>query len=397
MSGSRRQFLAGAGVCACCLPAFASAKVLDTGIEAVIGPGYEPIDQDERGMWQSLERLEEAIRTSPKRLDAPKFDAYTRGVVERLVQRPVPDLRIYVIHDAAFNAAMFPNGMMVVNTGLAVRIRNEAQFAAVLGHEAGHYFRRHQITQYRSVRRKAAASAFFGTLTAIAGVGLAGSMVDVALLSSMYSFSRTQETEADAFGIKLMARANYSPSAASEVWKQVIEERKASAKLNDKKYKDASKSAFSTHPATDERMVDLKETAAKLAEGGNFSDHRDEWVAITQEHMPKLLEEQINLNDAGASLYIIENLAQDGWTGLLRYGEGEIYRLRAGEGDADKAAAAYATAITLPDAPSEAWRANGYALLKAGKTEEGRASLNKYLELNPGAKDAGMVRYTLTQ
>src|SRR6185295_3689223 len=176
----------------------------------------------------------------------------------------------------------------------------------------------------------------------------------------------------------------------------VIEERKASAKLSEQKYKDASKSAFSTHPATDERMVDLKDTAANLA-GGNFSDHRDEWVAITKDHMPMLLEEQINLNDAGASLYIIENLAQDGWTGLLRYNEGEVYRLRAGEGDAEKAAAAYATAIALPDAPPEAWRANGYALLKAGKTEDGRASLNKYLELNPGAKDAGMVRFTLAQ
>lgn len=397
MKGSRRQFLAGVGVCACCMPGLASAKILDTGIEALVGPGYEPVDKDERGMWQSLEQLEDAIKNSPKRLDAPKFDAYTRGVVERLVERPVPDLRIYVIHDADFNAAMFPNGMMIVNTGLAVRIRNEAQFAAVLGHEAGHYFRKHQITQYRSNRRKSASAAFFGTLTALAGVGLAGTAFDVALLSSMYSFSRTQETEADAFGIKLMARAGYTPGAASEVWKQVIEERKASAKLNATKYKDASKSAFSTHPATDERMVDLKDTAAKLAEGGTFSDHREEWVAITREHMPMLLEEQINLNDAGASLYIIENLAQDGWTGLLRYNEGEVYRLRAGEGDADRAAAAYAAAIAVPDAPPEAWRANGYALLKAGKADEGKASLNKYLELNPGAKDAGMVRFTLTQ
>jgi len=396
MSSSRRHFLAQAGVCACCLPALASAKVLDTGIESLVGPGYEPVDKDERGMWQSLERLEEAIRNSPKRLDAPKFDAYTRGVVERLVERPVPDLRIYVMRDASFNASMAPNGMMVVHTGLAARIRNEAQFAAVLGHEAGHYSRKHTITQYRSMRRKSSASAFIGVLTAIGGVGIAGDGVSLALVMSMYQFSRTQESEADAFGIKLMARAGYSPGAASEVWKQVIEERKASAKLSEQKYKDASKSAFSTHPATDERMVDLKDTAANLA-GGNFSDHRDEWVAITKDHMPMLLEEQINLNDAGASLYIIENLAQDGWTGLLRYNEGEVYRLRAGEGDAEKAAAAYATAITLPDAPPEAWRANGYALLKAGKTEDGRASLNKYLELNPGAKDAGMVRFTLAQ
>jgi hypothetical protein len=36
-------------------------------------------------------------------------------------------------------------------------------------------------------------------------------------------------------------------------------------------------------------------------------------------------------------------------------------------------------------------------LLKAGKTTEGREALNKYLEMNPEAKDAGMVRFTLAQ
>ena len=396
MSSSRRRFLTGAGACACCLPALASAKVLDTGIESLVGPGYEPIDKDERGMWQSLERLEEAIRNSPQRLDAPKFDAYTRGVVERLIQRPAPELRIYVLHDASFNASMAPNGMMVVHTGLAVRIRNEAQFAAVLGHEAGHYFRKHTITQYRSIRRKSAASAFIGTLASIGGVGLAADGVSIALLMSMYQFSRTEESEADAFGIKLMANAGYTPGAAAQVWRQVIEERRASAKLRDAKYKDDSRSAFSTHPPTEERMADLNDTAVHLA-GDNYSDHRDEWVAITRDHMPMLLDEQVKLNDAGASLYIVENLAKDGWTGLLRFNEGEVYRLRGAEGDDAKAAAAYAAAITFADAPPDAWRANGYALLKAGKTAEGRDALNKYLELNPAAKDAGMVRYTLAQ
>ena len=62
-----------------------------------------------------------------------------------------------------------------------------------------------------------------------------------------------------------------------------------------------------------------------------------------------------------------------------------------------KAAAAYAAAVQLPDAPPEAWRAHGYALLKAGQVPAGREALSQYLALNPEAKDAGMVRYTLSQ
>jgi regulator of sirC expression with transglutaminase-like and TPR domain len=51
----------------------------------------------------------------------------------------------------------------------------------------------------------------------------------------------------------------------------------------------------------------------------------------------------------------------------------------------------------MPDAPAEAWRAHGYALLKAGKAVEGREALTRYLAMNPQAKDAGVIRFTLAQ
>ena len=399
MENSRRGFLTGACACAACLSPLAlsskaSARVLPTKLEPLVGPGYIPEDQDERGMWQSLEEVEEAIRTSPQRLDAPKFHDYTRGVVERLVQRPTPDLRIYLVRDASFNASMYPSGMMIVHTGLIARMRNEAQFAAVLGHEAGHYFRKHSIQVYRNLRRKASTGAFLSMIG-----GLAGSAVSMALMMSVLQFSRTQEAEADAYGLVLMSHAGYTLDAAGQVWKQVIEERKASAAQSDRKYKDKSKSVFSTHPATDERMVDLTDTAAQLTRAATTpgADHREEWLALVQPHLPQLLEEQVKLNDPGANLYLVEYLAQDGWTGLLRYNEGEIYRMRNAEGDDAKAAGAYATAITLPDAPPEAWRGHGYALLKSGKTTEGRDALNQYLTMNPDAKDAGIIRFTLAQ
>ena len=121
------------------------AAILPADLEAKVGANYQPEGSDERGIWQSLERVEEGIRTSPQRLIAPELDAYTRGVVERLIGRPAPDLRIYVVQDASLNAAMLPSGFMIVNTGLLARVRNEAQLAAVLGHEAGHYFRKHSL------------------------------------------------------------------------------------------------------------------------------------------------------------------------------------------------------------------------------------------------------------
>ena len=412
MGTSRRQFLAGAGTCAACLCSRSGAEVLPTNLEPRVGVNYEPQDADERGIWQSCEQVEEMIRTSPQRLDAPELHDYTRAVVERLVGRATPDLRIYLMRESSFNASMYPTGMMIVHTGFMARVRNEAQYAAVLGHEAGHFFRKHSIHGYRNMRRKTSAAAFVGAVAGVAagataqgGYSGAQSWIDaanainMALTLSIFQFSRTQEAEADAYGISLMARSGYAPEAASQVWSQLIAERKASAAQRDARYKDYSRSSFSTHPPSEERMNDLADTASQLSlvrEGYGFGG-RDEWFAATAKYRTVLMEEQIRLNDPGASLYLIENHAQDGWTGSLRYFEGEVYRLRGHAGDDAKAAEAYAAAIALPDAPPEAWRAHGYALMKSGKASEGRQALDRYLTLKPDAKDAGIVRHTLNQ
>ena len=61
------------------------------------------------------------------------------------------------------------------------------------------------------------------------------------------------------------------------------------------------------------------------------------------------------------------------------------------------ATTAYAQAVQFDNAPPEAYRAHGYALLKSGQADDGRRALNKYLELRPDAADAAMVRFSLGQ
>jgi predicted Zn-dependent protease len=279
----------------------------------------------------------------------------------------------------------------------------------VLGHEAGHYFRKHTLQQYRSIRRKAATGAVIGAAAGIAvGPGRGAfdaSWIDVAyginlaLVLSVFEFSRDMETEADAYGITLLNRAGYQPHAAAGIWRQLIEERKQSAQQRRKRYNDRADSIVSTHPPSDERMVDLADTADELRASGSPAsfEGRDEWRAAMRPHLAALLAEQIKRNDPGASLYLVNSLAQDGWTGLLRYQEGEAYRLRGEPADATRAAEAYAAAVQLPDAPPEAWRAQGYALLKAGRNDAAKEALGRYLQCNPNASDAAMVRYTLAQ
>jgi tetratricopeptide (TPR) repeat protein len=382
------------------MASLAQAAILPANLEPKVGANYQPAGSEERDIWQNLERVEEAIRASPQRLVAPELDAYTRGVVERLIGRPVPDLRIYLMHDASLNAAMLPSGMMIVNTGLLARVRTEAQLAAVLGHEAGHYFRRHSLDLNRDARRKSAlATGAASALNSYSESFGGWSLINQAILMSAYRFSRDLESEADAYGLMLMARAGYPPHAASEIWGQLVDEGRASAAARNKRFSDGTSSELSTHPPTAGRMINLAETAdflaGKRAIPGTEGGH--EWTAVIRPHQAMLLHEQIYLNDPGASLYLLENLAKHGWTGLLRFNEGEIYRLRDANGDNLKAAAAYAAAIALADAPPEAWRAHGYALLKAGNQAEAYEALNRYLAMKPDAPDAAMIRFTFTQ
>lgn len=246
---------------------------------------------------------------------------------------------------------------------------------------------------------------------AVAGAGATGATgtnwydlanaINSGLLASMFSFSREMENEADAFGIKLMRAAGYAPHEASAVWSQLIEERKAAAAARKKRYRDNSVSSFSTHPPTSERMFQLKAYAMEM-EGRQRDEvlsetRRAEFLAALAPMRQSFMEEQIKLNDPGANLYLLNSLAQDGWDGVLRYNEGEVYRLRDEEGDAGRASEAYSQAVQFENAPPEAYRAHGYALMKAGNAEDGRRALARYLEIQPNAADAAMIRFTLGQ
>ena len=398
MAAARKLWLSGALLCAC-MASPGQAAVLPTDLEPKVGANYQPSGPEERDIWQSLDRVEEAIRTSPQRLIAPELEAYTRRVVERLIGRPAPDLRIYLMCDAMPNAAVLPNGMMIVNTGLLARVRNEAQLAAVLGHEAGHYFRRHSLDLYRDTRRNSAlASAAASPINAFSDNYGGWNFINHAIRMSGFRFSRDLESEADAYGLMLMARAGYPPRAASEIWGQLVDERRASAAARHKHYLDGTSSALSTHPPTENRTINLADTANYLAGKADLSgsEDRGEWEAVIRPYQAMLLHEQVYLNDPGASLYLLETLAKDGWTGLLRFNEGEVYRLRNANGDDLKAAATYAAATALADAPAEAWRAHGYALLKAGNKSGANEALQRYLAMKPDAAEAAMIRSSLT-
>jgi predicted Zn-dependent protease len=394
----RRSLLIGGGVAAASLATgVAQARVLPQDMVPLVGPGFKPTDKDEQGLWKEMERAEEEISGSNLLITDPRLTGYLRDIIRTIGGPAAQDFRIYLAHIPDFNAMMFPTGFAVVFSGLLLRMRNEAQLAGVIAHESGHFLRRHQIRSWRDMRRK---TDLFAIGAMAAGVGGAaggmylGDYVQLAQLGtllSLFQYSRAMEAEADAIGVKLLAQNGYPPAEMATVWQQLIGEETASARYRRKHRRRGS--LFDTHPSEDSRFADLKISAAEVTVPGKVYDNRrDRYLAKIGSIRPQLLDDQVKLNDPGASEYLIQTLAQDGWNGLLRFNEGEVWRLRNRRGDDVRAAQSYAAAIIYPDAPADAWRWHGISLMKAGRGAEAKAAFAKYLAMKPDAPDAAWVR-----
>ena len=399
---SRRAVLGAGGAAVAALAAGqGNARIPPSTMVPLIGPGYRPVDADEKGMWQQMERVEEEIAASNILITDERTTGYLRELIARVGGPAAKDFRIYLARVPDFNAMMFPTGFSVVFSGLLLRMRNEAQLAGVIAHEAAHFLRKHQIRQWRDMRTKTDIFALLSMAGGMAG-GAAGiytgdlqQLAQLGTILSLLRYNRTLEAEADAMGIKLMSEAGYNPMAMPQTWEQLIAEETEAARYR-RKRRERRFSLFETHPVPETRMADLKLSAREVTvPGKNYSDFRARYLASIGNIRQTLLDDQIKLNDPGASQYIIYTLAQDGWNGLLRYYEGEIWRLRNRDGDDLRAAQGYAAAVTYPDAPADAWRWHGIMLDKRGRKPESRAALTRYLMLAPNAPDAAFVRQML--
>ena len=401
---TRRSLLGGLG-CACCagLVGTAQARISPHSMAPLIKAGYRPTETDEKGLWAQYERVEQEIAGSNLLIQDKALTSYLGDLTGRVGGPAAKDLRIYLAQIPEFNAFMAPTGFMVVFSGLLTRMRDEAQLSGVIAHEAGHFLRRHHIRGWRDLRNKSDILSIAAMGAGVAGgasgiyMGDAVQLAQMGTILSLFAYSRQLEAEADAMGLKLISEAGYDPVAMPNTWQQLIEETEASARMR-KKRPQRGYSLFATHPAPASRMADLRASAQEVKGGtGEAARGRERYLKAIGKYRQRLLDDQVKLNDPGASLYIVENLAKDGWTGLLRFYEAEIWRLRGEKGDGERAALGYAAAVALPDAPAEAWRNHGYAEIKAGRRETGKAALGRYLAMAPKASDAAMVRYSLAQ
>jgi predicted Zn-dependent protease len=359
---------------------------------AFLAPGYRPaIGSDERGIWSMMDREERELKTSRFVVRDAELNRYLHDIACRLGKDHCSDLRGYIVRTPYFNASMAPNGMMQVWTGLLLRCNDEAQLSAILGHEMGHYLRQHSIQRFRDARDKASFATFLGMGLAVAGAGAVAPLADLAILASMFAYSRDQEREADQIGLELMTKAGYAPMAAPEVWEQLIAESKAGTGTR------SSDFLFATHPDPGERLGTLREAAEKS--GARDAERgRERYLANLARVRQRIVGDELALRQYGRSEVVFDRLlAQSPDDALLWFAKGEVCRLRDGPEDVERARAAYDKAIAAGGAPPETYRSLMMVEVKTGARERAQSAFETYVKLKPDASDAEILRSLLAQ
>lgn len=350
---------------------------------ATLQPGQTPSAASvEGGLWQQMEKLERRARTSGDRLEDPALEAYLKGISCRLAPDYCGDIRIFIMEVPGLNASMAPNGMMIVQSGLLLRAENEAQLAAVIGHEIAHYQRRHTLQRMQELWAQTDTAAFIQLAGVLVGVPIGG-IAMLAAAGNVQQFSRTQEREADRLGQEMMAKAGYRPEEAARVWDNLIAEDAVSDSPREYGF-------LSSHPRPQERAETLSAhadvyVANELGEGGYG---REDHIAAVGPYYDRWLREELRHGDMGAFRVLLDRLqAQQAVPGTVAYYEGEYYRIRARPGDLEQARNAYRTALTLPDTPPQAYRELALIEWKLESREQARGSFQRYLEAAPEAPD----------
>lgn len=150
------------------------------------------------------------------------------------------------------NAFVLPGGKVFVYTGLFKYAANEAELAAVIGHEVAHALRSHGIENAARKQKAGLVGALLQVGMGVAGIdrSTAQSITKVygqgATLGYIRPNSRDNETAADSIGLMLMAEAGYTPQAALSFWNKFGKQGQKVPEY------------LSTHPAPASRIANIK-------------------------------------------------------------------------------------------------------------------------------------------
>lgn len=305
--------------------------------------------------------------------------------IAALTHRPRMPYSFRGVNAVYANAYAFPGGSIAATRGILVELDNEAELAALLGHEMGHVNARHTAEQ---MSKSALTNALIGGVAAYAGTqsyGIGQLTSQLGMLGAgalLASYSRDNEREADALGLGYMVKAGYNPKGfvgLMDVLRGLSKDRPSAIEL-----------MFTTHPMSDERYrtaVKAVETRYRYAQ--HFPLYRERYM----DHTAKLrsMKESIKTLQKGerslakgnygeAETYITKALKQvpDDYVGLVMMSKYQMVREKYSEAGrfAEKAKKIY-------PAEAQAYHLSGFAKIKQKKYAAAYEEFKHYEKILP--------------
>jgi predicted Zn-dependent protease len=230
------------------------------------GPAYVNLTRDDEYQIGRMEQRE--IREDNLILDDAETTDYLQNLGLRLASQAGTtgqNFQYYALREPSINAFATFGGFVYVHTGLILLTESEAQLASVMAHETGHVLQRHMaraIQAEQQISLSSAAAMLAAVLIGAASGGGAGAMEGAIAVSQgialqrSINFTRSEEIEADAVGIQLLAGAGFDPQAMPAFFEALarsegLAESEIPALLQD-------------HPVTAERIAAARQRASAM-------------------------------------------------------------------------------------------------------------------------------------
>ncbi|MGQ0383415.1 MAG: M48 family metalloprotease [Gammaproteobacteria bacterium] len=177
--------------------------------------------------------------------------------------RPELDWKFTIVDTNDVNAFATQAGFVYISRGILPYLQNEAQLAAVIGHEIAHNAAEHSKKRQRQGMLAGIASAATAIFT---GMPALADLTNVAGTAIILGYGREAELEADRLGAEYLAKAGYDPDAIIDVIavlknQELFERERARIEKRDPR---VYHGVFASHPAADTRLQEAVASAGKI-------------------------------------------------------------------------------------------------------------------------------------
>lgn len=200
------------------------------------------------GMEEEALSFINKFRSSGLVLDDPILESYIYSLISKMAPVRRFDgfpycLNVVILQNEQINACIYPNGTLVINTGLLAEIHTEDELVSILAHEISHFISNHSLINIKeAIKRQERAEALGMLATAIAAategamaanghyfrgsLAFATAVLSTSIIADInerlgLNFSKEQETEADKMSVHALKLLGYDVNATSTVFSRI--------------------------------------------------------------------------------------------------------------------------------------------------------------------------------